>query len=150
MYSCIKPLTDEKMNPISLFQNSLYRIELDTPSNILKFIWEENHPTLTYPGFIEACCNFIGYGFEYQTKQIYINTQHFNFTPPPEFRQWQDTVHYDRYRKIGVEKVAYVMNAEHMQYMNNTPATDGGFATHYFSEEAEALKWLSEPVVVAE
>lgn len=128
---------------MKLYQDKFYRIELDEPANILAFIWEENHPEVNYDSFIEACCNFIGYGFEFNTKKILIDTKHFTYMPPPQFHEWQKTVHHDRYRKIGVEKVAYVMNTEHVDYMKNSPIKEEGFITDYYDQISKAKNWLS-------
>ncbi len=127
---------------MNIFETAAYRVVFDERHNALHFVWQENHPELSYEDFIEACCNFIGYGFEYQVSNIYINTRHFNYMPPAEFQTWQNTVHYDRYRKIGIQKVAYVMNAEHVEYMNNAPAPDHGFAIKYFDDATVALNWF--------
>ena len=127
---------------MKLYQDRYYTIELENSANILVFKWERNHPEVNYEGFIEACCNFIGYGFEFHTQKILIDTKHFTYMPPPEFHEWQKTVHHDRYRKIGVEKVAYVMNTEHVEYMKNSPLKEEGFVTDYYDDTTEALNWL--------
>ena len=127
-----------------LYQDKLYQVALDEEANVLKFIWQKDHPSLDLVDFKEACGNYIGYGFEFQAKRLLINTQDFTYTPPKEFYEWQKTVHHDRYRKIGVEKVAYVMQTAHMEYVTNTPGTESGFATHYFDNAAEAMSWLAE------
>lgn len=133
---------------MNLYQDRFYRIDLHEPTNTLQFVWNENHPAVAYEAFIEACCNFIGYGFEYQTKNILIDTKHFNYMPPPEFHDWQKTTHHDRYRKIGVEKVAYVMNTEHVEYMKNSPIKEEGFTTDYYDSTEAAINWISEPMPV--
>ncbi|TRX59983.1 hypothetical protein FNH22_07980 [Fulvivirga sp. M361] len=129
---------------MKLYQDRFYCIQLKEAENILEFTWEENHPEVTYESFIEACCNFIGYGFEFNTRQILIDTKNFTYMPPPEFHEWQKTVHHDRYRKIGVSKVAYVMNTEHVEFMKNSPVKEEGFHTDYFDDTSKAVNWLSD------
>ena len=129
---------------MTLYQDKYYHIKLNATHNILEFVWEEGHPEVDYEGFIEACCNFIGYGFEFHTQKILIDTKHFTYMPPPEFHEWQKTVHHDRYRKIGVSKVAYIMNTEHVTYMKNSPLKEEGFITDYFDNSANAVHWLAK------
>mgnify|MGYP001796629063 CR=1 FL=1 len=50
---------------MNLYRDRYYRIDLHEPSQTLQFVWHETHPAVDYEGFVEACCNFIGYGFEY-------------------------------------------------------------------------------------
>ena len=133
---------------MNLYQDRFYRIDLHERTNTLQFVWNENHPAVDYESFIESCCNFIGYGFEYQTKNILIDTKHLNYMPPPEFHDWQKTTHHDRYRKIGVEKVAYVMNTEHVEYKKNSPIKEEGFTTDYYDSTEAAIIWISEPMPV--
>jgi len=134
---------------MTLYQDSSYRIELDEASNALQFVWSQGHPEVDYEGFIEACCNFIGYGFEYDTKNILIDTRFFTYMPPPEFHAWQKTTHHDRYRKIGVQKVAYIMNTEHVAYMKNSPIKEEGFVTEYYDDPQLAINWFNRAAVEA-
>ena len=124
-----------------MYRDRYYRIDLHEPSQTLQFVWHESHPAVDYEGFVEACCNFIGYGFEYQPPRILIDTTHFTYMPPPEFHEWQKTIHHDRYRKIGVKKVAYVMTAEHVAYMKSSPLKEEGFTTDYYDRTETALAW---------
>ncbi|MEO0572839.1 MAG: hypothetical protein AAF039_14120 [Bacteroidota bacterium] len=128
---------------MNLYQDSYYRIDLHQATNTLAFVWNQNHPEVDYEGFIEACCNFIGYGFEYETQTILIDTKFFTYMPPPEFHEWQKTIHHDRYRKIGVKKVAYVMNTEHVEYMKSSQIKEEGFITDYYDNTEVALSWLT-------
>jgi len=128
---------------MNLYQDSYYRIDLHQATNTLTFVWNQNHPEVDYEGFIEACCNFIGYGFEYETRTILIDTKFFTYMPPPEFHEWQKTIHHDRYRKIGVKKVAYVMNTEHVEYMKSSQIKEEGFITDYYDSTEVALSWLA-------
>lgn len=128
---------------MNLYQDSYYRIDLHPATNTLTFVWNQNHPEVDYEGFIEACCNFIGYGFEYETQTILIDTKFFTYMPPPEFHEWQKTIHHDRYRKIGVKKVAYVMNTEHVEYMKSSQIKEEGFITDYYDSTEIALSWLA-------
>lgn len=128
---------------MKLYQDRFYRIELNETDKILSFVWEKDHPEVDYQTFIEACCNFIGYGFEYDTKRILIDTKDFTYMPPPEFHEWQKTTHHDRYRRLGVEKVAYIMNTEHVAYMKSSPIKEEGFVTDYYDSTDKANNWLT-------
>ena len=127
---------------MTVYQDKYYAVEVDESTRLLSFIWEENHPEVTNKLFVAACCNFIGYGFEYRSDKIFIDTMNFTYVPTQEFYHWQKTVHHDRYRKLGIKKVAYILPEQYVEQLNNQPQDDAGFVTKYFSNEGNAKEWL--------
>ncbi len=125
-----------------VYEDSFYIVEVDTANRILSFVWKEGHPEVDHERFVASCCNFIGYGFEYRIDSILIETKNFTYTPAPEFFEWQKTEHHDRYRKLGVKKVAYVLHTEYVDQMKSLPKEDAGFATEYFDDQRKAEDWL--------
>ena len=129
---------------MKVYQDPYYQVEVDEATGLIRFIWQENHPEVSHDLFVAACCNFIGYGFEYQSNKILIDTLNFTYTPTPEFYQWQKTIHHDRYRKLGINRVAYVLPEAYVEQLNSQHQAETGFATRYFGSEALANKWLFE------
>ena len=128
---------------MNVYQDKYYIVAVDEGAKMLSFIWEENHPEVNHDLFVAACCNFIGYGFEYQSENILIDTLNFTYTPTPDFYQWQKTVHHQRYRKLGIQRVAYILPEAYVEQMNSQPHEEAGFVTKYFGTEKEAKDWLS-------
>jgi hypothetical protein len=127
---------------MNVYQDRYYTVAVDEKHGLLSFIWNKDHPEMDHDKFVSACCNFIGYGFEYQSDKILIDTLQFNYTPTPEFYEWQKTEHHQRYRKLGIKKVAYILPAEYVEGMSQTVEVNEDFTTRYFSEVEEARLWL--------
>ncbi|MEO1253319.1 MAG: hypothetical protein AAFY41_00350 [Bacteroidota bacterium] len=127
---------------MKVYEDSFYIVEVDTSKNLLSFIWKDDHPEVDHERFIASCCNFIGYGFEYRSDKILIDTKNFTYTPTPAFYEWQKTVHHERYKKVGIKKVAYILHSEYLAQVKNMPKEDADFDTEYFDNDQEAYKWL--------
>ncbi|MEO0734728.1 MAG: hypothetical protein AAFZ52_17970, partial [Bacteroidota bacterium] len=127
---------------MTVFSNHHYRVELSADETTLEFHWEDANVNMTYADFQEACSNYLGYAFEYETRQFLIDVRNFRFQLPPEFPAWQREEHYPRYYKRGVRKVAYVMPAEYVPQAKTIEATPGKFALENFATPAEANTWL--------
>lgn len=128
---------------MTIFQNKNYAIELAQDPKTLIFKWKEAHREMSYEDFQEACCNYIGYAFEHQTKNLLIDTHNFQLQLPDTFKEWQNTIHYPRYYKLGVQKVAYIMPVSAMEYVKDIPTENGKFALRNFTQNQEALSWLN-------
>lgn len=128
---------------MQLFKNSVYSIDFLESTKTIQFNWEEGHKSMTYENFQEACCNFIGYGFEYKAKTILIDVRNFQFTLPPDFPEWQHNIHYPRYYKLGIEKVAYVMPAAYLGQAKEIPKEEGKFELRNFARMEEALQFFN-------
>lgn len=128
---------------MNIFSNSVYSIDFLQASKTIQFNWEEAHKDMSYEDFQEACCNFLGYGFEYQAKTILIDVRNFQFQLPPEFPQWQEKEHYPRYYKLGIEKVAYVMPEQYLSNAKEIEKEEGKFELRNFSGMETALRFLS-------
>lgn len=126
----------------NLYSHSLYAFKLIEDKHILKFTWTDQHASMNYEDFQEACTNYAGFAMEYQTTKLLVDTQNFVFQLPEAFPDWREQYHNPRLHKVGVQKFAYIMHPDHMQYVQNTPAKDHHFATFYFTSEAEAIQWL--------
>ncbi|NEQ55756.1 MAG: hypothetical protein F6K11_37585 [Leptolyngbya sp. SIO3F4] len=98
---------------------------------------------MTYEDFQEACCNFLGYGFEYRAKTILIDVRNFQFKLPPGFPEWQEKEHYPRYHKLGIEKVAYVMPGQYLPNAKEIEKEEGKFELRNFSDHEKAIAYLS-------
>lgn len=129
---------------MNVFINSIYRLELSADQHILYFHWEEGHVGMNYEDFQEACSNFVGYAFEYGSKNFVIDVRNFQFQLPPTFPEWQKNEHYPRYHKLGVEKVAYLMPEEYMASAKEFDKETGGFTLRNFSEHTSALQWINK------
>ncbi|MEL7421384.1 MAG: hypothetical protein AAFY48_16575 [Bacteroidota bacterium] len=127
---------------MQVFTNSNYSVSFDESLQTLHFGWEDGHSGMSYEDFQEACCNFIGYGFEYQAKHIVIDVRNFQLQLPPEFPAWQRDEHYPRYLKLGIQKVAYIMPEAALAHAKEIPASDGHFALRNFADPAIANRWL--------
>ena len=125
------------------FKNSIYSVNYLDATKTIQFNWEEGHKNMTYEDFQEACCNFLGYGFEYQASTILIDVRNFQFQLPEEFPQWQKKEHYPRYYKLGIKKVAYVMPEEYLSNAREIDKEEGKFELRNFSTLEAAIKFLS-------
>lgn len=126
-----------------VFRNQHYSVSFEPALQAIQFHWEEGHVEMTYEDFQEACCNFIGYGFEYQAKQIVIDVRNFQLNLPPAFPTWQQHEHYPRYYKLGIEKVAYIMPESALEYAKEIKKTEGKFALRNFPSIEAAKAWLN-------
>lgn len=127
---------------MKIFSNSIYSINFLENIQTIQFNWEEGHKNMTYENFQEACSNFLGYGFEYQANTILIDVRNFQFQLPPEFPEWQETVHYPRYYKLGIKKVAYIMPEQYVAGAKEIEKEEGKFELRNFSDFDQALKFL--------
>ena len=125
-----------------IFKNSVYGVDYLEASKTIQFNWEEGHLKMTYEDFQEACCNFLGYGFEYQARTILIDVRNFQFQLPPQFPEWQEQEHYPRYYKLGIEKVAYVMPEQYVSNAKEIAQEPGKFELRNFSDYDAALDFL--------
>ncbi len=128
---------------MSIFQNTIYSIDYLAPSQTIQFNWEAGHKQMTYEDFQEACSNFLGYGFEYQAKNILIDVRNFQFQLPSDFPEWQQNVHYPRYYKLGIEKVAYIMPEAYLANAKEIEKAPGKFELRNFSDYELAINYLS-------
>ncbi|MEO1628949.1 MAG: hypothetical protein AAFV25_27630 [Bacteroidota bacterium] len=127
---------------MQIFKNSVYSIGFLEASKTIQFNWEDGHKKMTYEDFQEACCNFLGYGFEYSARNILIDVTNFQFQLPPEFPEWQEKEHYPRYHKLGIEKVAYLMPEQYVGSAKEREKEKGTFELRNFSEMEAALRFL--------
>ncbi len=128
---------------MSIYADTNYRIELSPDKDVIIFKWEDAHRNMSYEDFQEACCNFIGFAFEYQTKRICIDVRNFQLSLPEDFKVWQENIHYPRYYKLGIQKVAYVMPEAAMEYAKEIPPREGKFTLKNFANEQKAFDWLA-------
>ncbi|MEL7191422.1 MAG: hypothetical protein AAFS00_05800 [Bacteroidota bacterium] len=131
-----------------IFQNTNYRLSFEADKQTLLFHWEEPHAQMSYEDFQEACSNFLGYGFEYQVKHFLIDVRNFQLQLPAEFPKWQSEIHYPRYYKLGIEKVAYVMPESALAHAKGIEKTAGKFALQNFGTPTEAQAWLAVPLEI--
>ncbi len=128
---------------MTLYSHSLYQFTL-LDNNILKNEWTEKTATMTLEDFQEAVQNHAGFAIEYRSLNLLVDTRNFKYTLPAENNAWTAKELNPRYYKLGVKKFAMIMPAEYLQYVKDTPAQDGKFASRYFADYNEALAWLSE------
>ena len=128
---------------MTLFKNSNYRVAFDPEQRTLQFFWEDDHESMSYEDFQEACSNFLGYGFEYHACNILIDVRNFKLSLPPEFPAWQQNEHYPRYYKLGIRKVAYVMPAAAVAHAKTIPKEEGKFELQNFAVMDAAVHWLN-------
>ena len=128
---------------MTVFQNALYTLVLSEDQSTLHFFWMDDNGQMSYEDFQEACSNFVGYGFEYDTQNFVIDVRNFQFQLPPEFPDWQKNEHYPRYYKLGVKKVAYVMPKEYVDSAKEIDKEEGKFDLRNFADQASALKWIN-------
>ena len=128
---------------MTVFQNALYKLVLSEDQSTLHFFWMDDNGQMSYEDFQEACSNFVGYGFEYDTQNFVIDVRNFQFQLPPEFPDWQKNEHYPRYYKLGVKKVAYVMPKEYVDSAKEIDKEEGKFDLRNFADQDSALKWIN-------
>ena len=128
---------------MTLYSHSLYQFTL-LDNNILQNEWTEKTATMTLEDFQEAVQNHAGFAIEHRSLNLLIDTRNFKFTLPEENIAWTEKELNPRYHKLGVKKFAMIMPAQYLQYVKDTPAKDGKFATRYFADYNEGLAWLSE------
>lgn len=128
---------------MKIFKNSRYSVDFIEATKTIQFNWEEGHSSMSYENFQEACSNFLGYGYEYQAKNILIDVRNFKFQLPPEFPEWQEKEHYPRYYKLGIEKVAYLMPLEYVTTAKEIEKEEGKFELRNFSDYETAINFLS-------
>ncbi|MEO0898347.1 MAG: hypothetical protein AAFY71_18180 [Bacteroidota bacterium] len=131
---------------MTIHNHTFYYLQQEESGNLLIFRWKEAHANMSYEDFIEACTNYVGYGFEYQSKKFLIDTSNFQFQIPEEFSSWKKEIHHPRYRKLGVERVAYLMPESALPYMKDVSKEEEGFEIRYFGKEKEARDWLAMAV----
>ena len=128
---------------MTVFHNALYKLVLSEDQSTLHFYWMDDNGQMSYEDFKEACSNFVGYGFEYNTKNFVIDVRNFQFQLPPEFPDWQKNEHYPRYYKLGVQKVAYVMPKEYVDSAKEINKEEGKFDLRNFADHDSASKWIN-------
>jgi|688.fasta_scaffold25474_3 hypothetical protein len=128
---------------MTLYSHSLYQFTL-LDNNILKNEWKEKTETMTLEDFQEAVQNHAGFVIEHRCLNLLVDTRNFKYTIPEENNEWTEKELNPRYHKLGVKKFAFIMPAEYLAYVKDTPAKDGKFASRYFADENEAVAWLSE------
>lgn len=134
---------------MTIFQNSNYSLTYIEDQETITFHWEEGHVSMGFEAFKEACSNFLGYGFEYQAKNILIDVRNFQLSLPPEFPAWQKNEHYPRYYKLGIQKVAYIMPEAALAHAKTIEKEDGKFELRNFASPNAAMTWLKEGLGVA-
>lgn len=122
--------------------HTYYQINYEAAKGLLVFSWNEEHQDMSYSEFKEACSNYAGYAHEYQTKILLVDVSNFQLKLPEAFSEWQDQVHYPRFYKLGVLKMAYLTQTEWLSYMKDIPPSEGRFALKNFDSQEEALAWL--------
>lgn len=123
---------------MKIYDHSLYFLELEAGS--LVFNWTEKNVHMTYEDFLEACSNYAGYASEYQLSNLLVDTRNFGFRPPEAFSHWRDEIHTPRLKRIGVEKMAYIMKEVNMPYVKDI---DEPFRVRHFTSKGEAMNWLT-------
>lgn len=126
-----------------VFRNNHYSVSYQPTLRAIQFHWEEGHAEMSYTDFQEACSNFIGYGFEYEAKQIVIDVRNFQLSLPPEFPAWQQNEHYPRYYKLGIEKVDYILPEAALGQAKEIEKAEGKFELRNFPSFEAAKAWLN-------
>ncbi len=127
-----------------LFENSLYRfILLEEKLPILLFEWTDKNKEMNYEDFQESCHNYAGFAWQYQTKQLLVDTCNFQFQLPEDFTVWREEQLNPRYYRLGVQKFAYITKPEFLPLMKDIPAENGTFETRNFASTPEAIHWLT-------
>lgn len=127
-----------------LFQNSLYSFHLiENQAPILLFDWTERTKEMSYEDFQEACHNYAGFAWQYQTKHLLVDTCNFDHKLPENYTVWREEALNPRYYSLGVEKFAYITKPELLPFMKDIPAENGKFETRNFASFEEANNWLT-------
>ncbi|MEM8762830.1 MAG: hypothetical protein AAGD88_03395 [Bacteroidota bacterium] len=128
---------------MNVYSDSNYTVDFVDEGNILRFGWKDGHESMNYEDFKESCCNFIGFGFEYGAEKILIDVRNFALQLPPEFPEWQKKKHHPRYKKLGIQKVVYLMPEVAVDHSKKIEKDEHGFELQNFSDETLALRWLN-------
>lgn len=128
-----------------VFQNSLYSFRLSEEKiSILLFVWTDKTATMSYEDFQEACNNFAGFAWQYQSRHLLVDTCNFHFQLPESFTAWREEQLNPRYYHLGVQKFAYITKPEFLPFMKDIPAEKGKFETRNFINHQEAINWLTK------
>lgn len=128
-----------------LFKNSLYSFELlNEIQPILFFDWTDKTKDMTYEDFQESCNNYAGFAWQYQAKNLLVDTCNFHFKLPDDFPVWREHELNPRYYSLGVKKFAYIIKPEFIQYMKDIPTENGKFETRNFTSKQAAINWLNK------
>ncbi|MEL6191534.1 MAG: hypothetical protein AAFR66_05775 [Bacteroidota bacterium] len=128
---------------MTIYQHSLYYLEFNEKKKAITFRWQDDHADMSFEDFTEACTNYAGFIAEYKVDQVIVDTRNFQYQMPEDFSGWRDNFHYPRLRRMGLQKMAFLMPESAMPYMKNVSAEENQFAVHYFVKETEAFRWLA-------
>lgn len=125
-----------------LYESTYYSLSVKGDTMINR--WNANTSKMSYQDFKDALMNLAGYIIEYKTKKLLIDTKEFQFTLPNENTTWRNEVFYPRITKVGTDRQALVMPKEYLAYVTDEVGENEIVQTRYFSDEIEAINWLSE------
>lgn len=126
---------------MKIYDSTFYSFELDGDRIVNR--WKDTTVNMTFQDFQDALMNLAGFMIEHQKPHILIDTTHFKFQLPPENVEFRNTVFYPRVTKVGAVKQALIMPEEYMKYVKDEVGGDVVVPTRYFSDESEAIDWLT-------
>lgn len=128
----------------TLFKNSFYTFYLlDNKHPIILFECTDKTKEMDYEDFQEACNNYAGFAWQYQSKHLLVDTCNFHFQLPEGFTIWREKELNPRYCKLGVQKFAYITKPELLQFMKDIPSENGKFETRNFILFQKAINYLN-------
>lgn len=127
---------------MKIYESTFYQFALDGDRIVNR--WKDTSSKMTFQDFKDALMNLAGFAIENRMSKILIDTNNFRFELPPENVEFRNKVFYPRVTKVGAVRQALVMPKEYLQYVEDELGEDVIVPTRYFSEELEAVAWLSE------
>ncbi len=125
---------------MKIYKSKYYEIELH--DNIMINRWLDTTAQMDFQDFKDALMNLAGYNIEYKATRTLVDTNNFMFKLPPENIEWRDKEYHPRVAKAGESKIALLMPKEYLQFVKDE--LDILVPTRYFSEESEAIAWLTD------
>lgn len=135
---------------ILLEKNDYLNIYEITEKKILKLVWKEsseelNHELDKYKKFVLMWANIVE---NYKPTGILVNTLLHFVTIPVDMQTWFAAEIFPKYTSSKMTKLAFIVSQDFMSQLSIEQAMDEddnlSFVTHYFTNETEALSWLSE------
>jgi len=129
-----------------IYDHPFYQLHLLEGPQVLEFQWKPAHTQMDYNQFKEACSNYAGWAFQYQTRRLLIDTRNFGISLPEDYTAYREEQHYPRFHALGVQKIAFLVPEEWLSTDGKEGAKNGTFIERSFADRTMAIEWLQADV----
>ncbi len=126
-----------------VYKSKYFTIWLDTDSNIISYLFNEETANMSKVEYIDDLEEFIKIVRKYQAKRVFGEMVDFKFTITPDIQEWIDQNLFKVYREVNFEKIAIMLSKDFFSQLSIQQTLEGrteaSFQTKYFDNKAEAL-----------